>query len=31
MNPRNFYDIPFDDEDDEANSFMNVDGAVGEA
>ena len=30
-NPRNFYDIPFDDEDDEANSFMNVDGAVGEA
>jgi len=30
-NPCNFCDIPFDDEDEEANSFMNVDGVVGEA
>jgi len=30
-NPRNFYDIPFDDEDEEANSFMNIDWVVGEA
>ena len=30
-NPRNFYDIPSDDEDEEADSLMNVDEAVGEA